>query len=151
MNTTDMNKLNLKFGRTLIARNGNNYRMACPTEDFWSLWKEHKEEIKKMGYSVFKRGGNFYIAYYDGSASGREAYEEQERENFQRVKRDLETTIWGYDGRAREKDIYEAIEIVKGAKTYSDFDSLNHLMHGVDDMIEEAQDSLFSWQLSEEK
>jgi len=53
----------VKFGRKHIAVNGNFYRVAKPTEEFWTFYKENKEELKKQGYSVYKHNEYGFCVY----------------------------------------------------------------------------------------
>lgn len=72
----DINELNLglKFGKKEIARNGNVFFRSLPSEEFWTYYKEHKEELKENGYSVYKLNGTFYV--YDWTSTEKHTYEE---------------------------------------------------------------------------
>lgn len=133
----------LNLGKKQIARNLNNYRMACPTEEFWAEWRSNKEQLKSEGVSVFKKGSEFYVAIYDGSMSTQEELDKQNADNFAEVKSGLISRIWDISEHAYEKDIDEAIEIIESAESFADFDSLRYLIDGVNYMLAEVQDDIF--------
>lgn len=139
-----MKQINLKFGSVQIARNLNTYRMARPTEEFWSAWKTDKAELKSAGYSVFKRGEEFFVALYDGGKGTATDYLNQQEANFSAVKKEIAAEILGYDGRAYESDIDEALRIVDSAQTMSDFEELDGLLCNWQRVVEEAEDAVFS-------
>lgn len=136
-------KTQLNLGKNQIARNLNNYRMAKPTEDFWTEWNSNKEQLKSEGVSVFKRGTEFYVAIYDGTKSTQEELDKQNADNFAEVKSGLLSKIFDISEHAYEKDINEAVEIVENATSFADFDNLKYLIDGVDYMLAEVQDDIF--------
>ena len=58
-----LENLGLCFGREHIAANGNFYRVAKPTEQFWDFYKENKTELKNAGYSVYKHSDYGFCVY----------------------------------------------------------------------------------------
>jgi hypothetical protein len=77
----------LTFGREFIAKNLNRYRMATPTPEFWDYYKEHKEDLKSAGFSVYKHTELGFMVYdwrskekatqadFDAQEKEREEYE----------------------------------------------------------------------------
>ena len=58
-----LENLGIKFGRKHIAVNGNFYRVARPSEEFWEWYKSHKQELKDAGYSVYKHPEYGFCVY----------------------------------------------------------------------------------------
>ena len=57
-------------------------------ENFWENWKENKQTLKEKGYSPFKIGKNWYLAFYDNE---QEATDEEFKEfNRMNVEKGLE-------------------------------------------------------------
>lgn len=140
-NVAIVQALNLTLSHIQIARNLNTYRMAKPTEAFWTEWKKNKTALKEAGVSVFKRNGKFFIALYDGNKSTQEEYDKQEAEHFARLIGKLQVAVLGCN--ADDDDIDKAYEIISTAKVYSDFAGLNDLIFGSEQMITDAEDELF--------
>lgn len=79
MNKEQEKNLGIKWGVYEVAKNLNYFRRSYPTEAFWSYYREHKDELKAEGISVYKLDGVFYV--YDWSRKDKatqEEYGEQE-------------------------------------------------------------------------
>lgn len=79
MNKEQEKNLGIKWGVYEVAKNLNYFRRSYPTEAFWSYYREHKDELKAEGISVYKLDGTFYV--YDWSRKDKatkEEYDEQE-------------------------------------------------------------------------
>ena len=94
-----LENLGIKFGRKHIAANGNFFRVAKPTEEFWAFYKENKEELKKQGYSVYKHP-EYGFCVYDwtdktkATAEQIEQYKKEEAEwEAKRIKRAWEVIV----------------------------------------------------------
>lgn len=59
----DLKKFGINFGRYHIATNGNYYRVAKPTAEFWDYYKEHKTELKNSSISIYKHEDYGYLVY----------------------------------------------------------------------------------------
>ena len=117
-----MNTINelVKFGRKHIATNGNFFRVAKPTEEFWAFYKENKEELKKQGYSVYKHN-EYGFCVYDwtdktkATAEQIEQYKKEEAEwEAKRIKRAWEQIV----AEVEEHGAYG--ETVKDCTTWED-------------------------------
>lgn len=135
--------MGLKFGEKLIAKNLNTYRMARPTEEFWTEWKSNKSKMKTDGYSVFKRGGKFFVALYDGGKATFADYVDQEKAAFAAVKKELEQYLFGFNGIAPESDLEESIRIVRTALDRYDFEALDGLLNNWNRVVEDAENAVF--------
>lgn len=55
---SESKRLHTKYGERDL-------RTANPTQDFWSLWKSHKDELKALGYSLTKsNNGDWMVAHW---------------------------------------------------------------------------------------
>lgn len=135
-------KTQLQFGKQLIAKNLNNYRVARPTESFWEEWKLNKEELKKEGVSVFKKFGKFYVSLYDGSKSSQIDYDKQENHRFYRIKVLFSCNIMGQE-HVSQKEIDDAVETVERAQGYYDLDMLRHFYENYDYVRSEIEEEVF--------
>lgn len=110
----------LKFSEEMIARNGNKYRVAKPTEEFWEEWRNNKDTLKAAGYSVFKNENGFLV--YDWS-NKRKATRSEELLQEQRIKefnkQRLQDMIEDYLAYAED----QGIKISGTIKTWSDLDA----------------------------
>lgn len=146
MSTTETNdnEFALKFGATKIAKNLTVYRMARPTEEFWMAWKADKTDMKNAGYSVFKRGKEFFISVYENGISASYAeYVDQEKAIFSAVKAEIENDLLGYDGRANDDDLEQALLIVRTAGDRYDFENLAAYLSNWEATVSDAEDSVF--------
>jgi hypothetical protein len=132
----------LQLGTVRIAKNLNCYRMAIPTEAFWAEWKANKEGMRAEGVSVFKRGGSFYVAIYDGTSATQEAYDKQEQEAFAFVRSYVLSEVMAYDGLEEDSDY--AYDVISAAATYEDISRASAVFEGIERLIAEAQDALFN-------
>ena len=137
------NTMGLKFGKKLIAKNLNTYRMAKPSEEFWVAWKSNKTEMKTAGYSVFKHGKEFFVALYDGGKAVFADYVDQEKATFAAVKKELEQYLLGFDGIAPESDLEESVRIVRTALDRYDFEALDGLLNNWSRVVEDAENAVF--------
>ena len=37
------------------------YHLMNASNEFWTLWRKNKEDMKAKGYTVFKAKGQFYV------------------------------------------------------------------------------------------
>ena len=134
----------LKFGANRISKNLTVYRMARPTEAFWSAWKADKTGMKNAGYSVFKRGKEFFVSVYEnGKTASFAEYIDQEKAIFSAIKREIENDLLGYDGRANDDDLEQALLIVRTAGDRYDFEGLSAYLSNWEATVSDAEDSVF--------
>lgn len=90
-----LKELGLTFGREFIAVNLNRYRMAEPTPEFWDFYKEHKEELKAEGFSVFKHPEIGFMVYdwRNKSKATQEELDAQKAEQEAHEKKRLEYAV----------------------------------------------------------
>lgn len=98
MNKEQEKNLGIKWGVYEVAKNLNYFRRSYPTEAFWSYYREHKDELKAEGISVYKLDGTFYVydwsrkdkatqEEYDAQEAWKKAKkEEQEKEYFNEIR-----------------------------------------------------------------
>lgn len=46
------------------AKNGSNFKIMNVPEKFWSMWKEHKDELKAKGYFIYRKKSDEYGIEY---------------------------------------------------------------------------------------
>ena len=71
-----LKELGIDFSRRHIAANGNFYRVALPTSEFWDWYKDNKAEFKEAGYSVYKHA-DYGFCVYDWTAKEKATDEEK--------------------------------------------------------------------------
>ena len=76
MSYTDefLKSLGIKWGVYEVAKNLNYFRRSYASETFWNYYREHKDELKAEGISVYKLDGVFYV--YDWSRKDKATQEE---------------------------------------------------------------------------
>lgn len=90
MNKEQEKNLGIKWGVYEVAKNLNYFRRSYPTEAFWTYYREHKDELKAEGISVYKLDGTFYV--YDWSRKDKATqaeYDEQEAKKNRRYFNEL--------------------------------------------------------------
>lgn len=115
MSYTDefLKSLGIKWGVYEVAKNLNYFRRSYASEAFWNYYREHKDELKAEGISVYKLDGEFYV--YDWSRKDKatqEEYDEQEEAKNRKYLTELalqisDVTQW------EPKTIAEAEDFIK--------------------------------------
>lgn len=142
--TATVETYGLKFGANRISKKLTVYRMARPTEEFWSAWKADKTGMKNAGYSVFKRGKDFFVSVYEnGKTASFAEYVDQEKAIFSAIKAEIENDLLGYDGRANDDDLEQALLIVRTAGDRYDFEALAAYLNNWESTVSDAEDSVF--------
>lgn len=80
MSYTDefLKSLGIKWGVYEVAKNLNYFRRSYASETFWNYYREHKDELKAEGISVYKLDGVFYV--YDWSRKDKATQEEYDEQ-----------------------------------------------------------------------
>lgn len=80
----NIEELGINFGRKHIAKNGSFFRVARPTEAFWEYYRDHKDEVKAQGYSVYK-DEKYGFCVYDWTETRKATPEEIEKYNKEKA------------------------------------------------------------------
>lgn len=98
----NIEELGLKFGKKEIAKNGNVFKRSLPTESFWNYYKDHKDELKEAGYSVYKLDEQFYI--YDWTSTEKYSYDDYIKFEAEKNQKWSERAIREYYLYAQDQD-----------------------------------------------
>jgi hypothetical protein len=139
----------LEWSEQKIAKNLNYYKMAKPTEEFWTAWKTNKEELKSTGISVFKgEDGQFNVFDWSCKDKATQAeYDEQQRiaELKKSIYESIDTTEYyrqacisaiQSDDHIRTKVAKELISCIRASSNTDDM---------YDYLLEEANDIETMW------
>lgn len=81
--TNTLKELGIKFGKKEVAKNLSYFRRSVCTEAFWDYYKEHKQELKDNGYSVYKLNDKFYLYNWTcKDKATQHEYDQQEEKKF---------------------------------------------------------------------
>ena len=81
--TKALKELGIEFGKKEVSKNLSYFRRSVCTEAFWDYYKQHKQELKDNGYSVYKLNNKFYL--YDWTCKDKatqQEYDQQEEKRF---------------------------------------------------------------------
>lgn len=143
--TRQIGNASLDFGEVMIARNGNTYRMAEPTEEFWNEWRANKSGLKEQGYGAFKAdNGKFYVTYYDGGKATEQEIEQRQKADFEKKRNAVLSALEEYEDDMPRKEYNRYKKIIESAQKEDDLYGINET-----ETIDEILSDLKSGELSD--
>jgi len=129
METTIVEHIKKTLGNSWngIAVNGTPFTQWMATEDFFSLWREQKEKIKNVKYSLYKHDVMGWVVTFFGAHEGQYASYDDYKKN--QAEKNFEVAwghIMGWVEESRDlsfSDRQELIEELHAIETMSELDS----------------------------
>jgi len=109
-----------------ITINGIPYTQWNATEDFFGLWKTHKEKIKDSKYSLYKHGIMGWVVTVFGVHEGQyTSYEDYKKIQTEKEFKDAWYYIMGWVEESRDLSFTEKQDLIEELHTIDTIEKLN--------------------------